>query len=308
VLLYLGYTLVGTATLLYVASLRVGGTGAPAGDTLSSIGDAATAIGVFALGVPVVALSFISRIGRRKQQAAVVATAPQAGRISAGSGVQLAIVGSGALAIVLVAILTCGYVLPRAAAQGAATALAPYKATIPGPACDHGGAAWIVLPGHEEQLHCLATGLQITAGANADELVSFHPPGRQFPQNYRVTVQVDMSSLPDGCASIYTRYSVAGYYENDICLNGMWFLFHRDLANNQSITLARGQVGVSATYTIEATADGSNQRFAINGVEVSTVSDPTFTATDFIVLDVRNLSKTAEGSAVFSNFVFTPLP
>lgn len=308
VLLYLGYTLVGTATLLYAASLRVGSTGAPAGDTLNSIGDASTALGVFLLGVPVVALSFILRVRRREPRAAIAATAPHRARPGASRGVQRAIVGSGALAIVLIALLAFDYVLPRVAAQGAAAALAPYTAGIPGGDCDHGGAVWTIPPSQQEHFHCLATGLQITAGANANESLSFSPPGARFPKNYRVVVHVDESSLPDGYVSIDTRYSKAGLYEHRVYASGAWLVIHIGLAENQSSILDDGEVAPSPTYTIEATADGPNLRLMINGVEVSTVSDTAFTATNLINLNVTNRSKTLEESTVLSNFVFKPLP
>ena len=42
------------------------------------------------------------------------------------------------------------------------------------------------------------------------------------------------------------------------------------------------------TYTLEATADGSHQRLAINGALVSTIVHTTFSSTSFLNLGIAN--------------------
>jgi hypothetical protein len=51
--------------------------------------------------------------------------------------------------------------------------------------------------------------------------------------------------------------------------------------------------------------DGSGQRLVINGIQIASTPAVTLTTTAFLSLDTLNNGR---GAALFSNFVFTPLP
>ena len=125
-------------------------------------------------------------------------------------------------------------------------------------------------------------------------------------------MQIEFSSLTDGCVSIYTRSSSAGHYTSYICTDQaassqdyQWGM-QRIAPSASQWLLALGELGPARTYTLEATAENADQQIQINGAAAS-AADATFTATKYIALGISN-SGTQAGSAVFSHFTYTPLP
>jgi len=115
-------------------------------------------------------------------------------------------------------------------------------------------------------------------------------------------MSIDFSGFK-GCAGFGTRFSISGEYQSKICTDGAWSI---NRFTNQLALLAQGVVASASTYTIEAISDGSNQRLSINGIEVGSVSD-SILSSDQLALELYNISS-AKASAIFRNFVLTPLP
>ncbi len=69
------------------------------------------------------------------------------------------------------------------------------------------------------------------------------------------------------------RFSSVGYYWNLICSNGVWGIDR--ITSSADTFLATNILEQAKTYTVEATAEGANQRLAIDGMEVGSVSDTT---------------------------------
>ena len=70
--------------------------------------------------------------------------------------------------------------------------------------------------------------------------------------------------------------------------------------------LGIGDLGGTGTYTLQATAETTDQQIIIDGAAASG-TDAALTTTKYIALGISN-SGTQAGSAVFSHFAFTPLP
>ncbi len=81
----------------------------------------------------------------------------------------------------------------------------------------------------------------------------------------------------------------------------------RQMNNGNAHQLAQGQVAQRSTYNMEATSNGPIQSLSLDGAQVASVSDKTYTTTDHIEL-ILSLPQGSAGTAVFSNFVFMPLP
>ena len=123
------------------------------------------------------------------------------------------------LVTIIATALLLTIVLPR---QIQASENQQYKATIPGPDCDNGGATWSVISGNSIGISCLKTGLEVKLAARGTGSISFVPPSGVFTQSYQVAVQADFSHLSSGCVSIETRATSAGNYLNLICFDGSW--------------------------------------------------------------------------------------
>jgi hypothetical protein len=311
-LLYLGSTLVATSLLLYIGSLRAQMSGTPAPDYFSSDTDAF--LGLFLLGAPMVVLTFLLSVRQHIQRTAVVAAPQPAGRVSPRT-LQLGIVGSGALALALVMVFLMVSTWPRLVQSSQGLLGQPYKTTSPGPGCDTGGATWIVQPDAPISFRCLSKGTQITVLPKKLGLVGFGTPEIKQAQNYHVSVQVDFSRFPDGCVGILTHFNGTPSYANSVCANGSWWLYSIDEAANTTL-LKKGEVTPARTYTLEATTDGPDQRFAINGLTVATFSSvasamsndkqAATTGVGDIQLTLENFGSGKE-SVILSDFVFTPL-
>jgi hypothetical protein len=196
--------------------------------------------------------------------------------------------------------------IATATAQLAKASQGPYTTPVPGFDCDKGGGQWKPTSEAEDYVttRCLANGLAVSQGSTAkyDGRVPFYWLNGNFPLNYKVKVQIDVSGLNGGCAGIGTRSENYGFY---VCSNGYWVIDGYD-NKGQGKQLAQGQIDQLSSYTMEVTSNGSTQSLTLNGSQVASVNSPS-EATDHIVLSMFLPQGSTGGSAVFSNFVFTPL-
>ena len=179
-----------------------------------------------------------------------------------------------------------------------------YRAHTPGPNCDTGGAQWALLVPVAASIQCKSAGMQLNARAQSQGELAFTPPGSNFPQNYGVSVQIDLSQMPAGCAGFELRAMGENSYGYGICANGSWEIYL--LLGNKVHALASGSNSPATAYTMEAAVNGSNLRLALNGVTVGTASNAILTTTAFLAFGFSNGDRQT-GAVVFSNFVFTPL-
>jgi hypothetical protein len=198
-----------------------------------------------------------------------------------------------------------------ATAQVATASRTPYVAAVPGFGCDTGGGQWKPASVASDYVttRCLPQGLAVSEGASENYIgsISFYWLSGNFPANYKVKARIDVSGLAGGCAGLVTRIdgqSLEGY-NFSICADGSWQIERYD-SNGKLHQLAQGQVAQHSAYTVEATSNGPSQSLALDGAQVGSVSDKTYTTTDHLELFVSPPQGSA-GSAVFSNFVFTPL-
>jgi hypothetical protein len=311
VALFTGYTLIANATLLYLGTLRVPATGAGPSDSLTS--DYFSPAGLGILGLSLAALAFILRWPRRTVPAATPAAANPvpAARSLAPKIIRQGITVAGTAVTVAALVVVAAFAVPRLARASTQQLGQSYQTAIPGPGCDTHGGNWSVPPGAPITTHCLRTGLQVEIAHSGASDVQFLLPTGAFPQNYRVSVQVNLSQLPDGCVSIATRLSASGHYTTSICSNTvpgaqsyLWNIQRIEPTTFKQLT--DGTVPKADDYTLGAAAVGGVQQITING-ESAAVSDTTFPATEFIDLGISDASAQG-GAAIFSNFTFTPLP
>ena len=205
------------------------------------------------------------------------------------------------------ALLILGTALPRLTHANAALLSAPYTASVPGAGCDTGGALWTVTPGEPISTTCGSAGLhvEIGRGPNIEGAVKFLPPNGFASQNYSISVNIALSSGFDGCAGIFTRASAAGRYLTVVCGDGSVDIDKLGAGGSSLIYLKF--VGRAPNYTITAVSQGPRQSVYIGGVKVGTVADASLSETEYIGLGIVSRSSEAE-SAVFSHFVFKPLP
>ena len=291
IMLLISYTVIANAIALYLGTLRVPTTGTSASSYLTT--DFVTPAGLGILGTAAVAMAFLLRTARSAMTQWPGPTARTTGRRLRGAAA-----------------------LARCLRSRSRVAPAPRARTIR----DINSRAelrqarrLLVCPAWRAGQHPMRlAGLNVVPDPRAGD--SSLPPVESFPQNYRISVLVTFTILTDGCVSIYTRSSSAGHYTSSICTGPagaqagtqtyQWEL-DRITPGNQWL-LGIGDLGGTGTYTLQATAETTDQQIISDGAAASG-TDAALTTTKYIALGISN-SGTQAGSAVFSHFAFTPLP
>jgi hypothetical protein len=305
VMLFVGYTLIANATLVYLGTLRapVTGTGPPPSLTSDYVSPAGLGI----LGTALVVMAFVMRPREPRRS-----PAPTVRNIVPVT-IQRGILGAGALLTAVALIFVAVTAAPHLANASAQLVGQPYHADpIPGPGCDKAGADWTVPPGDPITTNCLGTtGLQVEDAHPGAGDVQLLLPSGPFPRNYRVSVQVNLSHMPDGCASIYTRASAAGQFTSYICTNTLkgaqdyvWGI--QEIGPRTFKQLGSGVVRKANSYLLEAATANTIQQITVDGSSAAFTSGA-FASTEFVALGISD-SGGQGGSVIFSNFTFTPLP
>lgn len=302
VLLYAGYTLISTVLLLYLGSLQVAAAGA---NQSADFSDVYSKPALSVLGTLIAVLAFLMRM-QKSPAMQKQAPEPQAQPARGGPARTLSwsVLGGGAL----LATLLLGYVLlgalPQLRQHNNKDLTSGYSAVVPGPNCDGGGATWSLTPNDGASTSCQKTALQVTDRSQIPADLEFLPPNGQFSQNYKVTVQVDLHQIANGCTALLTRFSSAGYYQSKLCTNGLWVI--SKITPASTTVLESGLIPRTSVATLGATSLGANQLLTLNGSAVGTVSDQAL-AQGSVWLQLQNVASTP-ASALFSNFYYEPLP
>jgi hypothetical protein len=93
-------------------------------------------------------------------------------------------------------------------------------------------------------------------------------------------------------------------YWDDVCDSGTWTIDR--FTGITPVVLADGLIAPASAYSITVTAEGGNERLAVDGVQLGTVSDPRYSGTRSLALGIQNLTD-QPGQAVISHFAFTPI-
>lgn len=315
ILLFVSYSLIANALLLYLGAVRGTVNGPSPPDYLSA--DPVTPLGLVVLGSALVIVAFVTRMAGvgAKDSGRVRGEPARAGapRIRRRRAAQAIIAGVGTVATGA-ALVALGTALPGLTQANAALLSATYGPVVPGPGCDTAGALWTVTPDEPITTTCAAGGLrvQIGAGPKSEGDVKFLPPNGFTTQNYRISVTIAFSRGFDGCAGIFTRASAAGRYLTDVCPDGSAGI--EKTAPHASCFLGPLRscfylnfVDPASVYTVTAVSAGPGQSVYVDGAKVATVTDAALPETEYVGLGVINNGAMA-GSAVFSKFAFTPLP
>jgi hypothetical protein len=201
-----------------------------------------------------------------------------------------------------------------------------YSAPIPGPGCDHGAEAGMWEKGREHHENgvdvndpytsftCQSNGLLITRTGyyNVFGDAFFYSAERQlFPNSYsaQVTAQITHG---DSRASVALLVHGQSKYGGDgivVRSNGQWLVAPFDnLTGLEEVPIASGMLAQKPKIiTMSAEVHGAEITVTINGQQVTTVSDPNYKTTSFISFGVSDVGGTSNPSALFSDFVYTPL-
>lgn len=202
--------------------------------------------------------------------------------------------------------------MKTAIAQMTPTAVAhrhPYRAPIPGPGCDAGGAIWT--PGYGV-ITCLLDGMLLTQ-QDGKASVTFNGTGDYYLIRYTVAVEVSQIQ-PGACPYISPALYFLGIYEGGfrlaICRDGSVAVDRYESPYGgpnygPSTRYFSGHVAPGAAYRLEVTCAGADCSFSVNGTLLTSISYPSFGPTRAIILGLIHTNPGDSFSAEFKNFVFT---
>jgi hypothetical protein len=186
-----------------------------------------------------------------------------------------------------------------------ATADASYSSTGLGPACAQGTGQWALMTSENSRMSCAAGGTSITTLGRGLDQLGFTPPDTTFPPDYQVSVRASLGGQPSICAVIGVRMVAENGYLDGVCGSGVWFIDVR--TGSGARVVAHGAVPRRGSYLFQAAADGVGQSLVIDGVQVARVTDASPPPTAYVLVESLN-SGTSAGTAVLSDFAYTPLP
>lgn len=193
-----------------------------------------------------------------------------------------------------------------------------YTAKVPGlttknNTCDTGAGQWSIPNPDSTHVNCTNEGMTLINPTNIDDMIGevfFSGPrsGYRFPQSYTISVDASKLSNP-GCAEIVTRGTgMKGGYGFFICANGYWAIDLYDKDTGGLKRLKNDTTSGKTAYHLQVDVNGASQAFQVDGVLLGTITDNTYTSTDHVSLAVQSNSPDDSSSAVFSNFVYKPMP
>lgn len=169
---------------------------------------------------------------------------------------------------------------------------------------------------------CQKNGLQVTHNEHFDAYatVFFMNKDRIFPRHFSTQVTANVVSGSNSASiglGVRSQNGTANQdYENgygnnvfEVEVNGRWeALRYNDVTDDIDTYLAKGFVHPARTFMLSAVVDGPVMTFSVNGVKVTTVTDSTYPNSYGISFGISDPEAKSAPSALFSNFMYTPLP
>lgn len=188
---------------------------------------------------------------------------------------------------------------------------APYIASFPGPGCDKGHGNWAVADSRSGVVSCTATGMRLTQppGARGLAEVYFYGPLSGVEVADNESIGIDIRNLTaHACVGIRTRNQgeEPGGYGLFVCRNGSWQISRYDNTTGNAKMVSAGTMTASSSYHLQVISNNTSQSIAINGSKTHTIHDSTYKSSSFIAL-VLYSGASGSDSAVFSNFIYTPI-
>jgi hypothetical protein len=193
---------------------------------------------------------------------------------------------------------------------GVQTAGTPYRATVPGQPCDHGGATWV----NDTDAHatCSDGWLALTGTKKGQTFAQelFYPPSGG-PSLTRYLINVAVSQLAAGsCAGLQYQLSdvTPHHYSVAVCQDGSVAIVLLDTSGTHATLLSPygEHVAPASIYHVSLAFTAGVQAVTINGQALPLITNRVAGTCDFISLATSNNSALGVHAA-FADFVFARL-
>jgi hypothetical protein len=193
--------------------------------------------------------------------------------------------------------------------------MTPYSANVPGPGCDKGGGTWKLptdVSGYTTT--CQATGMLLSQNNNYKKAAEVFFDGtsqQNLPANYRLQVTAEITQGDKNVEVGLVAHRQTPYGGNYF-LASEDSLWEADRLSSDNVTDTVLRLGFLSQglkkYTLGVTVEGPTMTFSINGTQIASVTDSTFTSTPAVSLALIDPLATQPIAALFSQFSIAPLP
>ncbi len=193
-----------------------------------------------------------------------------------------------------------------------------YNATVPGASCDRGNAKWSQTTLSNYTFLCQSGGLLLTqtGSFNQQSGLFYNGTTGALPQNYQVKINAAIqSSEPTNTVAIavhlgaLTNGNLTSGQIIGVHADGQWAIQRINNDGSASTPLAAGVLSQPAkSFVMAVDVAGPVLTFSINGTQIGTATDTTYSSTVAVGLIFTNNGGSAAASVLLSQFAFAPLP
>jgi hypothetical protein len=190
-----------------------------------------------------------------------------------------------------------------------------YTAAKPGPGCDTGMGQWQSLDSNLSG-RCQNDGFLLTRTGSAQNfgevfLQSLGNSFTTFPRSYHVQIDATIES-GDGHAAVglsaHRQVGGGGQFFL-VSEDSQWFALQSDSTGTHDTQFAIGFLAQPAkTFHLEVDVASAVMTFSINGTQVTSVTDGSYTSTDALSFVLIDSQSPIPPSALFSNFAYSAQP
>lgn len=131
----------------------------------------------------------------------------------------------------------------------------------------------------------------------------FVPPNYNFPSKYQVSVKI--GQVTDGCGGVFVlgASNNGDGYAAYVCADGTYKLVRYD-SSGSPLEVDENSTTPGVPHTLTVAVTPTTLDVSVDGQSFSS-QPPNYTLTSYLALEADDISQTTNGSASFSNFVFT---
>jgi hypothetical protein len=156
-----------------------------------------------------------------------------------------------------------------------------YSASLPGDPCDHSGGKWVDY--NQAVIVCTSTGTEISnhQSSLAGTLLISLPNYAVFPSNYAIEAQLQQAPSSNVDFGLYFRNqpgNAQGIYTFLIHQDGSWstYVYNNTTGEPTQIDSGRTIGDAHTSMTLDVVVNGDNFTFYVNGNQVGSVIDATY--------------------------------
>ncbi len=210
---------------------------------------------------------------------------------------------------IIIAVIAIGYGVYKVLPAGNPNYYQSYATNTPAAQCDS-SSNFSTVNGDHSTIQCKSNGALYTTTDTAEMYFNESNTNAQFPASYNLSIAAQFVT-PQETVSVGFEVHHQDPHGGQIFMlynNGLWEVTRLGTDNKTETLLASGFLNnLLTTNTISAHVQGDSMQFSINGQQVISLADTTYSSThDILLMYFNNDPNSHSASVLLSNFSFKP--